>query len=274
MIDLRAIRVGIEVNGKMRYYQALDGMRIKVSGTKCANATQNQCQVTISNLRRETRDFLITETSPFNKNSKPKRLVVEAGRVSLGFFQVFAGDIVSAEPSSPPDVDLTIKAKTGANSNTNVVSRSAGARTHLSEIAAMVAQDLGARLNFQATDKLIANYVYTGGAMGQVNRLAEAGGVRAFLDDGVLLVQDRDKATEGRIKVLNMNSGMVGVPKVTEKGVEVTYLIDGESNLGGKLRLESKFNKAANGDYKIDQLKFELASHEDPFFYTAICSRL
>lgn len=274
MIDLRAIRIGIEINGKMNYYQATDGMRIKASGTKCANATQNECQVTISNLRRETRDFLITETSPFNQNKKPKRLTVEAGRVSLGLFQVFAGDIVSGEPSSPPDVDITIKAKTGANSNTKVVSRSGGARTPLSKLSGQIARDLGATLNFQATDKLIANYTYSGGAMGQVNRLAEAGGVRAFLDDGVLLVQDRDKATQGRIKVLNMNSGMVGLPKVTEKGVEVTYLIDGESNLGGKLRLESKFNKAANGDYKIDQLKFELASHEDPFFYQATCSRL
>lgn len=274
MIDLRAIRIGIEINGKMQYYQSLDGMRIKAKGTKCANATQNQCQVTISNLRRETRDFLITETSPFNKNAKAKRLVVEAGRVSLGLFQLFAGDIVSAEPSGPPDVDLTIKAKTGANSNTVVVSRSAGARAQLSQIAGMVARDLGAKLNFQATDKLVANYVYTGGAMGQVSRLAEAGGVRAFLDDGVLLVQDRDKPTEGRVKVLNMNSGMVGVPKVTEKGVEVVYLIDGESSLGGKLRLQSKFNKAADGDYKIDQLGFEIASHEDPFFYTATCSRL
>ncbi len=274
MIDLRAIRVGIEINGKMQYYQALDGMRIKATGTKCANATQNQCQVTISNLRRETRDFLITETSPFNKSAKPKRLVLEAGRVSLGLFQLFAGDIVKAEPSSPPDVDLVITAKTGANSNTNVVSRSAGARAQLSQIAGMVARDLGATLNFQATDKLVANYTYAGGAMGQVNRLAEAGGVRAFLDDGVLLVQDRDKPTEGRIKVLNMNSGMVGLPKVTEKGVEVSYLIDGESSLGGKLRLQSKFNKAASGDYKIDQLKFEIASHEDLFFYTATCSRI
>lgn len=274
MIDLRAIRVGIEVNGKMNYYQALDGMQIKASGLKAANATQNQCQVTISNLRRETRDFLITETSPFNKNAKPKRLVLEAGRASTGLFQLFVGDIVSAEPSSPPDVDLTIKAKTGANSNTKVVSRSSGPRAKLSEISGTVARDIDAKLNFQATDKLIANYVYSGGAMGQVNRLAEAGGVRAFLDDGFLIVQDKDKPTAGRIKVLNMNSGMVGIPKVTEKGIEVTYLIDGESSLGGKLRLESKFNKAANGDYKIDQLKFDLTSHEDVFFYTATCSRI
>ncbi|MGG5150458.1 MULTISPECIES: baseplate hub protein [Alcaligenes] len=274
MIDLRAIRIGIEVSGRMNYYSALDGMRIKASGTKYANATQNECSVTISNLRRETRDFLLTETSPFNKNRTPKRLVVEVGRVSTGLFKIYTGDIISAEPSSPPDVDIILKSKTGNAANNVVVSKSAQAVTKLSAIAAAVASDIGATLDFQALDKLIANYTYTGGALGQVNRLAQAGGVRAFLDDNKLIVQDFDKAVKGRVKILNMNSGMVGIPKATEKGVEVTYLIDGESVLGGILRLESKFNRSLNGDYKIDQLKFNVASHEDPFFYQATCSRL
>lgn len=274
MIDLRAIRIGIEVSGRMNYYSAVDGMRIKASGTKYANATQNDCRVTISNLRRDTRDFLLTETSPFNKNRTPKRLVVEVGRISTGLFKIYTGDIISAEPSSPPDVDIVLKSKTGNAANGSVVSKSAQASSKLSAIAAGVASDIGAALDFQALDKLIANYTYTGGALGQVNRLAEAGGVRAFVDDTRLIVQDFDKAVQGRVKILNMNSGMVGIPKATEKGVEVTYLIDGESVLGGTLRLQSKFNRSLNGDYKIDQLKFDVASHEDPFFYQATCSRL
>ncbi|RIQ78476.1 hypothetical protein D0837_17495, partial [Bordetella avium] len=202
-IDLRAIRVGIEVSGRMHYYNATDGMRIKASGTKFANPTQNECTVTISNLKRETRDFLLTETSPYNKNRKPKRLVVEVGRVSTGLFRIYVGDITSAEPSSPPDVDIVLKSKTGNASSGDVVSKSAQALSKLSQIAAGIASDVGATLDFQALDKLIANYTYTGGALGQINRLAEAGGVRAFLDDDRLIVQDFGKATAGRVKVLN-----------------------------------------------------------------------
>ncbi|PWF25064.1 hypothetical protein DD235_02530 [Corticimicrobacter populi] len=274
MIDLRAIRIGVEVSGRMNYYNAADGMRLRASGTKYANATQNECSVTISGLRRETRDFLLTETSPFNKNRTPKRLIVEVGRVTTGLFTIYQGDIISAEPSSPPDVDIVLKSKTGNAANGVVVSKSAQALSKLSAISATVAKDIGMTLDFQALDKLISNYTYTGGALGQVARLAQAGGVRAFVDDTRLIVQDFDKATRGRVKVLNMNSGMVGIPKATEKGVEVLYLIDGESMLGGMLRLESKFNRSLNGDYKIDQLKFDVASHEDPFFYQATCSRV
>ncbi|WP_421692662.1 baseplate hub protein, partial [Xenorhabdus bovienii] len=28
-----------------------------------------------------------------------------------------------------------------------------------------------------------------------------------------------------------------------------------------------------NGDYLIEQLKFDIASHDDAFFYTATCKR-
>ena len=66
---------------------------------------------------------------------------------------------------------------------------------------------------------------------------------------------------------------MAVIPKATEKGVDVTYLIDGESSLGGMLRLDSKYNPALNGDYIIEQLKFDIASHDDPFFYQATCKR-
>jgi hypothetical protein len=71
-----------------------------------------------------------------------------------------------------------------------------------------------------------------------------------------------------------MDSGLVGIPKATEKGLDVTFLIDRETRLGGLIRLDSRMNKPLNGDYVIDQLKFDVATHEDPFFYQAQCSRL
>lgn len=274
MIDPRLIRVGVEISGSMHYYESLNNMNIVVSGMKYANAVQNECSVTLMNLKKETRDFLLTETSPFNQNKTPKLLVVDIGRVQTGYSRIFVGDIVSAQPSSPPNVEIQLKAKTGSTLNGLVISTSAQPLSTLSRIAATVASDIGVSLDFQATDKNIANYTYTGGALGQIARLAEAGGVRAFLDDNLLIVQDYDKPTTGRIKILNMNSGMVGIPKATEKGVVVTYLIDGESVLGGLLRLESRFNASLNGDYKIDQLKFSVSSHGNDFFYTAQCSKL
>ncbi|WP_440898746.1 baseplate hub protein [Bordetella avium] len=196
------------------------------------------------------------------------------GRVSTGLFRIYVGDITSAEPSSPPDVDIVLKSKTGNASSGDVVSKSAQALSKLSQIAAGIASDVGATLDFQALDKLIANYTYTGGALGQINRLAEAGGVRAFLDDDRLIVQDFGKATAGRVKVLNLNSGLVGIPKANDKGVDVTYLIDGESVLGGKLILESKFNRALNAATRLTNSNSTWQATKIHFSTPRLCSRL
>lgn len=271
MIDLRRIRVGIEIEGRLQVYE---GLRVRATGTKNTNPLQNECQVTLNGLNARTRNFLLTETSPFNENRVPKRLIVEAGRMSTGLFTIYAGDIVSASVGAPPDVEMTLRAKTNNANNGKIVTFSGEPQMKLSAIAERVAVDNELRLDFQATDKNVANYSFSGPAARQVNRLADAGGVQAYVDDSTLFVKDRDTPIEGRVRVLNAESGMVGVPKATEKGVEVSYLIDGESDLGGRLSLTSKMNPSLDGDYVVDQLKFEMASHDDPFFYTALCSKV
>lgn len=270
-LDLRRIRIGIEILGRINWYE---GLRVKVSGTKYANPTQNDCTVTITGLNMATRDYLLTETSPFNQNRTPKRLIVEVGRVDTGLFQLFAGDIISVEPGPPPELDLTIKAKTQNSQSGNVISTSAGALVQLSELSRRVASDLGLALEFEAQDKNIGNYTHSGSALAQVKRLAEMGGVSAFIDDNKLVVKDAGRPLSNRVRVLSKDTGMVGIPKGTERGVNVTFLIDPETALGGALRIQSELNKALNGDYVINQLAFDAQSHDTPFFYTAQATRL
>lgn len=271
LLDLRRVRVGIEINGQINWYE---GLKVKATGTKYANPTQNDCTVVITNLKRQTRDYLVTEASPFNSNPTPKRLILEAGRVSTGVSQIFIGDIVSAEPSEPPDIELTIVAKTANASKGKLTAKSGDANSKLSTIAKSIADDIGVDLDFQATDKNIGNYTHSGPELKQVELLQQAGGVSAYIDDKKLVVKDAKLALNAKMRVLNKNSGMVGVPKPTEKGLKVIYLIDKDSIIGGGLRLQSQINPAANGDYVITQLAFDITTHDTPFFYTALATRL
>lgn len=266
MIDLRRIRIGIEVLGRINWYE---GLRVKATGSKHADPTQNECTVTMTGLSKDVRDSLISATA-----TNTRRLIVEAGRVSTGTHQIFVGDIYEGEPSSPPDVDVVLKAKTGNGMAGKISVQSGQAIQPLSNIARSIATDLGVGLDFQASDKNIANYSYAGNAIKQVLRLQDAGGVQAFIDDRTLVVKDAGKALRGRTRIVSMNTGMVGIPKRTEEGMEVTYLVDGPSDLGGTLELISLFNPTLNGSYTINQLKFDISSHDDVFNYTATCSRL
>jgi hypothetical protein len=269
-IDPRIVRVSIEVDGAFKVYEGLD---IVARGEKFANPKQNTCEVTISNLSRDVRNYLLTETSPFNKNKTPKRLIVEAGRVSTGTSRLFYGEITSASPSQPPDIALNLKAQTGSFSKGQIVARSGGAQQSLKALAKMVAADLGVSLDFQATDKQIANYAFSGAKLRQVDELAKAGGVDAYVDDQTLVVKNRGVSLAGRVRVLSLDSGMIGVPEVTEKGIKVQYLLDATSVLGGALQVKSKLNPSVDGNYTIFKLGFEVASRQLPFYYTAEASR-
>ena len=157
-VDQRILRVGVEVDGQILWYE---GLRITAKGSRAVTDTQNTVNAEISNLSRDVRNYLLTETSPFNANRTPKRLYVEAGRVSTGVAQVFVGDIVSASPTQPPDIGLKLKAQTGAFKKGALVARSGQAKDKLSVIAQQVADDLENDLIFEADDRFIANWTFS-----------------------------------------------------------------------------------------------------------------
>jgi len=269
-IDQRIVRISIEVDGEFKVYEELD---IRARGQKTANPLQNTCDVDIVNLSAQTRNYLLTETSPFNANRSPKRLIVEAGRVGQGVTRLFYGEIISATPSQPPDIGLRLRAQTGNYAKTLVVARSGAAQQSLRSLAQRVATDLGVSLDFQATDKQIANYSFNGSALRQVDALEAAGGVDVYVDDQTLVVKNIAAPLTGRIRVLSQESGMVGIPEVTERGVKVRMLLDSNTVLGGTLDVTSKLNPALNGEYTIYGLDFEVASRSTPFYYVADCRR-
>lgn len=269
-IDPRLVRISIEVNGQLKSYE---GLALTASGTKYANANQNDCDIKISNVDTATKNFILTETSPFNTSRVPKRIIVEAGRASYGYARIYEGTIVSAIPTQPPDVTLQIKALTADHSKTDIIARSQPAQVPLSRLSQKVANDLGLTLVFQAQDKQIANYTYTGGALKQVDRLGDAGRVNAYVDDGNLVVKEENLPLTGSVRVLNMDTGLVGIPEVTEFGVKCKFMLDNQTTLGGTLRLSSSLNPSINGDYIIYKLGFDIASRDTPFYWIAEARR-
>lgn len=265
-LDPRLMRIGIEVDDRIKWYD--QQFNISASGTKYANALQNECEVKLTNVNKETRDYILTETSPLNKNATPKRLMVEAGRVSTGMSLVFEGDITSAVGSQPPDITLSIKAKTANFQKGNVISRSKS-QTKLSNIAEGVAKDLGLRLDYQAKDKNIANYSHSGAALKQVDRLGTTGAVNAYINNGTLVVKDYNIPLKARTRVLNIDTGMIGIPEFTEQGIKVKMLFDNQTDLGYGLDVQSIMNPAANGVYSVYKLQFELSSRDTPFYLIA-----
>lgn len=271
-IDPRVITVSIEVDGEARTYSG--PMDISVTGEKTTNAVANTCEVKISNLSRDVRNFLLTETSPFNKNKKKKRIRVEAGRESTGTSLVYVGDVTASSPTQPPDIGISLKGQTAAATKGKLVARSGASLEHLQSLAKKAADDMEVELEFSAEDKQIANWQFTGGAGTQVDKLARTGAAHAFVDDETLVVKKRNEPRKGATKKLNKSTGMIGVPEVTEQGVTVKMLYDQEVKIGGALEISSDLNPSIDGRYEIFKLRFELATRAEAFYWVADAKRL
>ena len=270
-LDPRVVKLSIEVSGGIKTYE---GLAIRATGTKYANPNQNEAEITIYNLNRQTQDFILTETSPYNFNRTPKTIRLEAGRVSYGASLIYSGNVVSSKPSQPPDIGVTMKCLTGNFYKGLMVSNGMAGSVPLSVIARRVAADLNTRLIFQTTDRNIANYAYTGAALKQVEQLGALGNINAFVDNATLVLQTVGLPLSNTISVVSAETGMVGIPELTERGVKVKFLLDNRTVLGGGLDVKSVMYPAANGSYVIYKLGFEIANRDTPFYYIAEGLRL
>lgn len=265
-LDPRLVSLAIQVNGNIKTY---DGLAIMARGMKYANPLQNECEVTIYNLDKTTQDYILSETSPYNKNKTPKSVTLSAGRKSYGLSRIYSGNIVMANPSQPPDIGVTLKCLTGNFLKGSFISRVQPGTATISQISKQIANDLGTSLSFQATDKNVSNYSYTGATLKQVDHLQDAGGINVYVDNDTLVVKNSNVPLSGTIRILNAGSGMIGIPEMTERGIRVKFLIDNTTVLGGGLKIQSIQYPAVNGNYIIYKLGFEIANRDTPFYWIA-----
>jgi hypothetical protein len=270
-LDPRIVKLTIEVNGRVKTYQDLF---ISAVGVKYANPLQDEAEITIYNLDAETQNYILTETSPYNANQSPKTVTLEAGRESYGTTVIYKGNIIYSSVTQPPDVGVILRCLTGNYLKTQTLARYQPATTTLSQIASAMAQDLNTTLLFQATDKPIVNYSYTGAALQQLELLAAMGQLNVYIDGDILVVKNAGEPIRGTLTQLSASTGMIGIPEFTERGVRVKFFVDNKTKIGGGISIVSEIYPAVNGIYVIYQLAFQITNRLTPFYYIADCARI
>lgn len=272
MIDQRIVRLGIEIDGALKFYE---GLSIHAKGTKFTSPNQGQCTITIFNLNRETRENLMRESNPFNTSGQRKSVILEVGRESYGTAVLYTGDIFRSYPTEKPDLGLEMKCITGHFNKGRLVSRSGQEVSTLSSIASGVATDNNLALSFEVDDRNVANYSFTGSPNAQITRLSELSDSDVYVDNGILYVKPNGKPKTGAtVRILNKSTGMVGVPKGTENGIKASMLFDPVTQIGSQLSLTSEINPVLDGDYNIYKLDFDITSRDGPFYLHAEGNRI
>ena len=268
-MDDRILQVGVEINGELKVYS---DAAMTVKTTKSTDSKQNSCEVTIANLLKDNIDYLVTETSPWNPNPKPKLLTVIAGRQSMGTDRIFIGDITNSLPTMPPDRVLTMKASTQDGAKYVWATRQSPKTVAISTLARDIASDYGLRLKFEATDKTISNYLYNGSLAKQIEKLELVGDIDCFIDDETLVVKDIGKGLSGVVPLIASTTCMIGTPTPDDKGIKVRILFDPNIHPGDQIALQSEVNPALDGQYVIYSMAITLANREQPWYADLACS--
>jgi len=272
MIDNRVVKLGVQVGDNIKYYQDVP---IAAKGIKFSSPMNGQCTITILNLNRETRDYLMRVANPFNTSNVKKSVILEVGRESIGTSILYIGDIFRVYPTNKPDLGLELHCITGNYNKGIMVSRSGSEISKLSSIAKGVAIDNDLGLSFEVPDRNIANYSFTGSANAQIKTLSELSDSDVFVDNSILYIKPKGEPKSGAtVRELNKNTGMIGVPKGTENGIKVTMLYDHVSQIGSRISLTSEVNPVLNGDYTIYKLEFDITNDGTPFYLHAEANRI
>ena len=259
-------------------------LAIFARGRMFANAQAGQCELSLFNMTRDQRNQVLTQASPMNLgrvNSPngqfvPVNMTLNVGRESYGSFTLFQGNVIACNVTQPPDIGIMLRGMTSNYLASVLAGLNQSSVTLLSTVVKGVAASLKIPYEFTATDRQIDNYSFNGGVLNQVQKLNLIGGILAYIDpkSNTLIVHDSDKSRPGGAILVSADTGMVGIPQVTEVGVVVKVMIAPSYQLGGQIEVVSEINPAANGTYFIYKINFDVANRDTPFWYTLECRTL
>ena len=232
--------------------------------------------ISVANLAKEDIEYLSTYMTTYVDPEKQKKINVYAGYEDTGYGLIFQGDIIEAKPEGLPDIWLNIKAKTNYFNRQNIITYSTTSPVSAKQMGQNIANQLDVPLSWKSrSQKLIDSFNFAGAKAKLIEEFNKYGDFVAFMDNGILKVIDKDDeppkeessdlSTSGT-KLINLSSGLIGIPQPTEYGCKFKTLLDPTLNPGDWVKLESEKIPAVNGFYQIYDLNFNFSTIELDFY--------
>jgi hypothetical protein len=265
MQNRRVCYIEVETNGKLM--KKLDGLAIKGRVSRKMGSVFSEARLSVANLTKDDVEFLTTYTSPYMNPSVRKKINIYAGYENTGYGQIFTGEIYKALPNGMPDTWLDIEAKSLYYEQRTPLSYGVNNIT-TKELAQSVATQLNLTLDWLASEvKTLDSFNFAGSQAELIKEFNQLTDAMMFEDNGILKVVDRaSKTTNGKIKLINVHTGMIGLPEPDQFGIKVKCLLDPSLSCGSWIKVESIKLPALNGQYQIYTLDFDFANRESAFY--------
>lgn len=251
-----------------------DGFKIDFSVKKTLGSKQNSGTVTIWNLTKSNREKLGEEF---------KKLTLEVGYEDGGMAVLVEADIRDVEhEKSSPDISSQISFGDGDKGvNKGAVSKTFPKGTKPKEVIQHVVKQMpGLELGkTKGLDDLLA-YKRPVSVYGWAFRALDGVGREQKLywniDKGKVNFVKNDEHL-GQCAVISKETGMIGVPQETDKGVKVKALIEPDVAPGFMIKVESNFldlssgrdkrqSDAGGGEFRVNAVTFTGSTRDEAFY--------
>lgn len=250
----------------------LSGFRMTADATNPGGDSMGRCQIRVFGLRDDVMNKLTTIGS-VNTAIKAKNAVLLAAGDVDGMTSIFSGTILDAwaDYNSSPDVAFNIVAFAGLSAAVKPVgATSYKGGTDVAVIMTDLAAEMGVSLENNGVDVKLTSPYLSGTALTKLRQVAQAANILWTIDRDVLAIWPQTGARAGIIPLISPDSGMVGYPSLSSKGMTVKMLFNPNVRLGGEVEVQSSIPMAC-GKWRVFNVSHSLSSEmaDGPWFTTA-----
>jgi hypothetical protein len=238
------------------------GLRVRVDAKATGGDAQPTLAMKVFGLPQDMMNQLTTvgliNQGMRNNNS----VLVAAGDDGSTLSTVFSGDINQswADYDEIPTVCLNVMGTAGALANLKpVAALSFQGTADVASIMQRLAQTMGLGFENNGVNAKLQNPYFSGTALAQMRACARAANIYAQIDRGVLAIWQKNGQRGTDVPIVSADNGMVGFPKFSSNGIQVSTLFNPSLRIGQMVQVQSSL-LPANGQWEVMQIGHSLDS--------------
>lgn len=253
----------------------IEGLNVTFNIKKYAHGSGGEADISIANLAMPDINFLTTSMSPFYARDQRKKIAIYAG-YDNDVNKIFEGCVCSAQPNKRGgDIWLDIKANKNIFNACTMSSKTVIADKKpmkIKELCSKVAEWAKLALDWKSkSTKTVDAFSFTGSISDAIRKINDLNIVYAFEDEDFLRAIDKNPMGN-LVREFSEDSGMIGIPRLTQLGVDIRALMDSNIKIGERVGLKSSLIPSANGQYWVFAITY-VGGLRDTEFYMDLCCR-
>lgn len=247
----------------------ISNARILAQLSNPGGETMGSAQIRVWGISQQLMNRLTT-IGQINRAVRTKNTISLAAGDSNGMQLGFFGTIMDAyaEYNAAPDVPFIIQAYAGMDIAVKPVNATSyKGQVSVTQIMGDLATEAGLAFEANAVNVNLFNCYLSGSTLSKIQQVARAARIQYVIDRGTLAIWDLGKSRQGEIPLISPDSGMVGYPTLSSKGMSVKTVYNRNILIGGDVAIESSV-PMANGQWHVFNVDHEISSKlpDGPWF--------